>query len=122
MEFTLDTNILIYYAKGDAACIEFMNANLEKDALILPTIVTVEFLAFPVLTLQERELFLTLLLKFRTVALDTQIAFLAADIRKNKVKLGDSVIAATALFTHTALATRNLRDFKKIKELTLYSL
>ena len=34
--------------------------------------------------------------------------------KKNNLKLADSIIAATALFTGTALLTRNVRDFKRV--------
>jgi len=60
---TLDTNILIYYADGDERVTHFLISKLEKDiAIFLPTIVVIEFLAFPALTSKERTFFTSLLL------------------------------------------------------------
>jgi len=39
--------------------------------------------------------------------------------RRKKLKLGDVVIAATALVFNFAIVTRNIADFKNIDELTL---
>ena len=39
--------------------------------------------------------------------------------REQRMKLPDSVIAATALFTGTTLVTRNIRDFKRIPNLSV---
>jgi predicted nucleic acid-binding protein len=37
------------------------------------------------------------------------------------MKLGDAIIAATAIYYNSPLLTFNIRDFKKIKELKLIS-
>ncbi len=38
---------------------------------------------------------------------------------KRKIKLADAVIAATALLNNLILATRNVDDFKEVKELQI---
>ena len=43
----------------------------------------------------------------------------AAIRRETKLKFPDAAIAATALFTHTPVAYRNQRDFKKVSGLKL---
>lgn len=41
--------------------------------------------------------------------------------RKHKLKLGDAIIAATTIVNDLILCTRNLKDFKNIKGLSLYN-
>ncbi|MBI4032478.1 PIN domain-containing protein, partial [Candidatus Berkelbacteria bacterium] len=51
---------------------------------------------------------------------DSKIAPVAAFIRRtHRLKLADSIIAATALFTGTTLITRNTQDFRKVHRLKL---
>jgi predicted nucleic acid-binding protein len=69
--FTLDTNILIYYAAGKKEVIDFVE--------------------------------------------------LAAELRrKYNLKLADAVVAVTAILTNSKLITRDIRDFKKVKELEIF--
>ena len=57
---------------------------------------------------------------FVSIIFDRAIARMTADIRvTQKVKLPDAAIAATAIFTNSALITRNIKDFKKIKGLDI---
>lgn len=122
--FTVDTNILVYYAAGDKRVADFVLENLAKDrTLFLSTIAVVEFFSYPELTQRDRELFETLLPKLYIIAPTFEIALLAAQLRREyKLKLGDAVIAATTLRTNSTLVTRNLRDFKKIPSLKLLHL
>lgn len=122
--FTLDTNIFIYYAAGDKKVSEFILEKIKEGAtLIVPTIVVTEFLSFPGLSPKDRKLFSNLLRNLRIIPLDFEIAEKAATLRrKYKRKLGDSVVAATALVTKSKLVTRNILDFKKIPRLSIVSL
>jgi predicted nucleic acid-binding protein len=56
--------------------------------------------------------------------LTSQIARIAGDLRRSHagLKAFDSGIAATALFTHSQLITRNIRDFPDIDGLSLLAL
>ena len=52
------------------------------------------------------------------ISLDQNIADIAAELRRNhKIKVADSIVAATALFTNSKLITRNDIDFRVISEL-----
>lgn len=54
------------------------------------------------------------------VPVDSKIARMAGFLRRSyTLKLPDSVIAATSLFTGSTLITRNIQDFKKIPNLKL---
>jgi predicted nucleic acid-binding protein len=51
---------------------------------------------------------------------DRDVALIAIDIRiKNKIKLPDALIAATAIFYNLVLITRNISDFKTIEGLEI---
>ena len=122
--FTIDTNILIYHLKRD----ENVTSNLERwflseNRLFISTITRLEILAAPVLLEDEERQILNLLNKFFIIPVDVQIADAAAHIRRtHKLKLGDSIIAATAILTNSTLVTRNLRDFKKVSLLNIMPL
>lgn len=124
MTYTVDTNILIYHANGERSVANFLIEQFEREAsLFLPTITIVEFFAFPALTPKARKSFQSLLPHFDVVLLDYDTALEAGKLRRTYgLKLGDSVIAATALCTGSALVSRNARDFKKIPSLQIISL
>lgn len=64
-----------------------------------------------------------LLDNFEEIAIDRRIAEEAGRIRRgSRIKLPDALIAATAITTGRRLATRNLRDFRKVKGLRLANL
>ena len=121
---TLDTNILIYYAAGDKRISDFLIQNLaENTPLFLPTVVVLEFFSFPGLASREQALFKTILPQLHIVVFDFDLSLAAADLRKTyRMKLGDSVVAATAIDNNSTLVTRNVRDFKKVSDLKLLDL
>lgn len=54
------------------------------------------------------------------VPVDAHVARMAGLLRcMYKTEIADSVIAATALFTGSSLVTRNIKDFRKIANITL---
>jgi len=122
--YTLDTNILIYYLEGDSLVREdFVRWLLGGERLFISAITRIELLAAPILDKEEEEKIYKLLASLVMLPVDVQIADAAARIRRTyKIPLGDSIIAATAFLTHAPLVTRNLRDFRKIKEISLYPL
>ena len=122
---TLDANIVIAYLDGDQRVIQTLSSWKERGYfLILSTVAESEVLSFSEWTAEERrktELFLEE--HFSSVPFDRAVARIAADIRRDtKIKFPDAAIAATALATHTSLVTRNIRDFKKIHQLSLIAL
>lgn len=119
--YTLDTNVLIYYAEGDPEASVFLLRQLERRAnLFLPTIAVVEFFAFPKFSDRDRARFEELVGELKIIPLSLRLALHAGKIRRlHGLKLGDAVIAATALATHSPLATRNVRDFKKVAGLEI---
>ena len=115
--FTVDTNILIYYAAADPKVVEFFDTHTH-DPFYLPSIVVAEFLSYPLVTPEVLIQFKDFAHQMLVVNLDFPVAERAAAIRREyKLALADAVIAASAIFTHSALITRNERDFKKVRDL-----
>lgn len=119
----LDTNILIYYSEGD----RFVNEKLERwrasGPLLISTIVEAELLSGSQLTLPKIEALTQALQSFTIVPVDSIIAQTAASFRRtHRMKLFDALVAATAWQYQAPLVTRNVRDFAKIKEITVEKL
>lgn len=96
----------------------------EGRPLFLSTVAEAEILCFGRWSTQEQHIAEQFLEEnFTSISLDRRIARIAADIRKTtKIKFPDAAIAATALFTHTPLVTRNQKDFKVIVQLPIISI
>lgn len=120
--FTIDTNILIYYAADDPKAVEFFETH-KNDILYIPSIVIVEFLSYPLISREAVIKFQQFISQTVIVNLDYFVAERAADIRKtHKLSLADAVVAASSIITNSSLVTRNVRDFKKIKNLKIVSI
>lgn len=122
---TLDANIVIAYLDGDPHVIETLSRWKEEGrSLIVATVAEAEVLSFSGWTTEECEDATRFLEEhFTSLPFDRAVARIAAEIRrKTKIKFPDAAIAATALFSHTPLVTRNVRDFKKVPSLEILSL
>lgn len=119
--YTLDTNAIIYYTKGDKNVV----ATLEKlftqpQPIYISAITELELFSFSRITSQETEKIDEILDTLAIIPLDSRIARIAGPLRQRyHLASPDSAIAATALFTGTTLVTRNVRDFAKIPSLKL---
>lgn len=124
-KIVLDTDVLIDYAKGYAPWIDVA---LERDTmrLVLPTIVIAEFFASKTLDdPYQVEVANKTFALFDWQDLTDPIAkTLGALLRHKTYSLGastaDLIIAATALFLHAPLATRNTEHFKSIPGITFF--
>lgn len=121
--FTIDTNVLIYYAAGQDKAVSFLLEKIaHKTNLIIPTIVVAEFLSFPGLKPKEQQQFANLLQEMQVEPLSFEVAQKAGAMRrKYKITLPDAIVATTALQTKSTLLTRNLKHFQKIKEIKVQS-
>lgn len=82
-----------------------------------------ELFIFPKLTETEEKNILKFLSICSIITLDADIASRAGSIgRKYAIKLPDSIIAATTLFTGSTLMTRNTRDFRRVPSLSLQNI
>ena len=115
----MDTNVIIYYLKGDAKVVETVRKIFSMNSPVyVSTITEIELFGFHNLTDSEAADINEFLHIVSVIPVDSRIARLAGAVRKNHhLKLPDSAIAATTLFTGTRLLTRNVNDFKGIPNL-----
>lgn len=117
--FVLDTNVLIYYAAGNAEIAKFLDLH-KQEVIYIPSIVVAEFLSYPLITQEVINRFKQFASQAIILNLDFSIAELAAELRRTfKLKLADGIVAASALVSNSALVTKNIRDFKKVRGLRL---
>lgn len=119
--FTLDSDILIKFLNSDEIETSFIfNLLKSGDTIYVSTVSETEILSFKNLNAQEIGDINEFLKSFSLVVVDSNIAKIGGAIRrKYGLKTPDALIAATAIFTGSTLVTRNLKDFKKVKELKL---
>ncbi|OGM93609.1 hypothetical protein A2935_03240 [Candidatus Wolfebacteria bacterium RIFCSPLOWO2_01_FULL_47_17b] len=119
--YTLDTNAIIYYFKGDEDSVRILNEIFSENLpLYVSALTETELFSFSHLTPRDAERIEGLIRTVAVIPVDSRIARIAGLLRrKYRLAIADSVIAATALFTGTTLLTRNIRDFKRIPNLLL---
>lgn len=123
----LDTNILIDYVNGYAPWVEnILSQKRETIQLILPTIVIAEY--FTSIYLEDKkqvkvaeETFKL----FKKQDLTEEIAKILGSILRRKsyipsASLADLIVASTAIYLNTPLATRNKTHFSKIPNLSFF--
>jgi predicted nucleic acid-binding protein len=122
--YTLDTNIIIYYFNGEAPILAFLREQTEQGAPLFVSAVTEhELYSYPHLTTLEVARIDALLTTLTVIDVDSRIAQLFGQLRASYgIKALDSFIVATALMMGTTLATRNIRDFRRIPNLDIREL
>jgi predicted nucleic acid-binding protein len=113
----IDTNSLIYFFDGNQKVIDA----ISEETLYISVISEIELLSFSKLD-EESEFYIKEFLKddfCKLIGLIEPIKEIAIRIRKiYKIKLPDSIVAATAIFLNLPLLTFD-KGFSKIKELNL---
>lgn len=111
----LDSNVLIYAAQPEHA---FLDEWLEAPGTMLSAISITEVLGYEGLASGDEELFEAMFGQLLMQPVSETILRRAAGLRRvRKIKLGDAIIAATALETDSELVTRNEQDFRGIQGL-----
>lgn len=107
--YTLDTNAILYYLKDDAGAVSVLRDVFAENVPIYVSAVTeLELFAYSDLSAEEESLIEGLLATVSVIPVDSRIARLAALVRRDyRLKVPDSVIAATAMFTGSKLLTGN---------------
>ncbi len=118
-QFLIDANVIIDYTanKLNDKASAFVE-NIFNTGFNISVIVKIEVLGY-----NDAPAKIQLLEEFVTTAnifsLDESITKKTIELRRiKKIKLGDAVIAATALTYNLTLITRNINDFKYIDSLT----
>ena len=113
----LDSNILIYASQPGN---EFLDVWLTAEGARLSAISIPEVLGFTGLSAEDEAVFEAWFSRLFVLAVTEPILRRAAALRRQRrMKLGDSIIAATALEVGAELVTRNVDDFKHIAGLKL---
>ena len=113
----LDSNIIIYASKPECA---FLKPLLGDDRTVVSGISYPEVLGFTELTVQDKTDFEEFFATTPVLPVGEDVLHRAAELRQSrKMKLGDAIVAATALIHRVTLATRNISDFSWIPELAL---
>ncbi len=116
---------LLEFLNLPTTLIYLSNGTIKKDSfqnrLVVVSIVTeIEVLGYHNLSPKEKTEFIEFFKNTEVIPISTEIKELAIALRqKSKIKLADSIIAATALARNIPLVTVNENDFKKIKELII---
>ena len=113
----IDSNLIIYSAYPEY---KYLRTLLMDETSHVSEVSRVEVLGYHQLTLDEKRFFESIFQTVQIVFPDQSIYDRAILLRQNqRVKLGDSLIAATALELGFALYTRDEADFRGIPGLTV---
>lgn len=111
----VDSNIIIYSLSDEYA---HLREIFVSENTYLSEISRVEVLGYHKLTKRQLEYFSDIFNYAKIIIPTRQIFDTAIQLRqKYNLKLGDSIIAATALEYDLPLCTRNIKDFKRIEPL-----
>ncbi len=119
--YLLDTNILIYIEKGisDAVVLDFLS-EATVDGTLISVATEIEVLGFVFSSPSGLQRMEELVADTIVLPLDRDTALRAIAVRRErKIKLGDAIIAATALIHNLTLVTNNVKDFTAIDGLTV---
>ena len=120
MRYLLDTNILIEAAGNTALAVAALEQAVLSDWVGYSAITRLELFGYPDLTSDEEVVLLLLVGELEEVVVASSVIDRAIKIRKSiRIKVPDSIIAATALELDAVLMTRNESDFKAVDGLTI---
>ena len=112
MASLIDSNIIIYSYLNDY---QYLREIITEESTNISEISRVEILGFHHLNADEENYFNDVFNLVNIISPTQEIFDKAIQIRKQyNMKLGDSLIAATALISKLSLLTRNITDFEKI--------
>ena len=113
----IDSNIIIYSANPDFS---YLRPLVMDAANFASAISLVETLGYQNLHPVDKKYFESVFEILQIIEIDRTVLAKAIEVRQNHViKLGDSLVAATALLHGLEVNTRNVSDFKKIPGLTV---
>ena len=114
-KFFLDTNAVLYILSGDKILAEL----LYGEKLCVSVITEMELLSYSNITAKEKQKIQDFLSEFVIVNIDDAVKLQTIEIKKqSRLKLPDSIIAATAIVSDLPLLTSD-KHYKKVKGLNL---
>lgn len=126
--YFLDTNICIYFLKGIYPSIQKRMEELLPPQIKIPAIVMAELLYGAAKSSKKKEnieIVQKFLIPFEIVPFETQAAEIYADVRAETESKGkpvgpnDLIIASTVMAYEGILVTNNIKEFGKIKNLSV---
>lgn len=114
-EILVDTNIALYFLKGDPEVIEIL-----KDKSVYVSFITeIELLSFPKLNKQSTKMIRNFLSLCKVAGYSDKLRDKTVEIRKTaSLKLPDAVIAATSFNLQLPLITAD-KQFKRVDKLNV---
>jgi len=117
--YVLDTNAIVALLQGNIQLVELLK---DADWIGVSVISKIEFLVFPGLTQEDRQIFEQFLQRVEVLGLGAIDAVLIEKIieirQQHRLKLPDAVIAAMAIQNSASLVTAD-REFAKVTILTV---
>lgn len=114
----LDSNIIIYASKP---CHDFLLPLIAAPDICTSAVSYVEVLGYNLLTPPEAQLLEEFFANTLTLPISPSVLDQAVELRRRRrMKLGDALVAATALTHGCELVTRNTADFDWVAGLSLY--
>jgi predicted nucleic acid-binding protein len=121
-EYLIDTNILIYHTKGLHTASRFINEVIAQQGFNISILTQIEFLGWEKHTVKGFRKCRRLIELANVYLIDEDIAEEAIGLKRLvRIKLADAVIAATALVNNLKLATRNVDDYRAVKNLKIFN-
>ncbi|GEO09973.1 type II toxin-antitoxin system VapC family toxin [Segetibacter aerophilus] len=116
----IDTNTAIDYLAqllppSASQLIEAMEVNIS-------IVTRIELLCWPNATDNDTDMLLGFISSCTVINLSEPVVEKTIEIRKKyRLKLGDAIVAATALLNRLDLYTRNVKDFDRVLELKIFN-
>lgn len=119
MAYLLDSNIIIYSAKPSN---NFLREFIAENSPLISALSYLEVLGFHNLANKEKKYFEIFFNVSGLLEISKEILDEAVKLRqKQKMTLGDAIIAGTTLEYDLTLVRRNTKDFINIKKLQLFN-
>jgi predicted nucleic acid-binding protein len=116
----LDTNVLVYHVAGDPGATKFLDETIARRSFCLSILSMIEFLGWHGHTDEEFVECKELIELATILPVSKEVADKAIELRRVKrIKLADAVIASTAIVNNLSLVTKNIQDFKGIRDLQI---
>ena len=113
----VESNIIIYSALKEFA---YLRELFKEENVFVSEISLLEVLGYSSITKEQENYFNAVFSLVNKIPVSTEIIFEAIRLRKNdKLSVGDSIIAASAIGLNLTLLTNNVSDFKKVKSLQI---
>ena len=122
VNYLWDTNTVVYYLQQQfpSHAEKFIDDILVNDQPSISAITEIELLCWKAATENDLTILQNFIHDALIIELERPIKLKTAEIRRqHRIKLPDSIIAATALHYDLALITRNISDFKTIQGLRI---